>query len=296
MLQAAQKGAYDVQIAPGVLYEALRLRDSLLRRRLVRLMTNPRFVRLMPEAYSEGTEILGEVKRVRPEWLHVSPDIQFYNRLYLDWKRKTGGFWVRCARNPDDEAKYLQHGEGKLVESARAQTKAARKEMIDARWNRNPPLNEVLGGLNQPLPGWNGEMIEAWRIDSLVGMTYALSRPGNAYRDWMGPFIQPTSQILGSASWVKFWLHDADKSAMPRQWMRWAHSFVQRFRKVTNGSPGDTQLFTYLLETDLFITADKALGEILDDCRPFAPAQLPEGKVVPAGAAGVEKVLQMLKA
>lgn len=95
---------------------------------------------------------------------------------------------------------------------------------------------------------------------------------------------------------MKFWLHDAEKLAIPRQRMRWAHSFVQRFRKVSRESPGDTQLFTYLSETDLFITADKALVEIIDDCRPFAPAKLPDGKVVPAGAAGIERVLEMLRA
>ena len=32
---------------------------------------------------------------------------------------------------------------------------------------------------------------------------------------------------------------------------------AQRFRKVTPGSPGDTQLSTYFVETDVVITADK---------------------------------------
>ena len=39
------------------------------------------------------------------------------------------------------------------------------------------------------------------------------------------------------------------------------------FRKVTPGSAGDTQLFSYFVDTDLVITADKALLEILDECR-----------------------------
>jgi hypothetical protein len=74
LLQAARHGAYDVQIAPVVLYEALRLKDASLRAALVRLMTNPRFHRLMPEAYSESVEILHQIKRVRPEWLRDEPD------------------------------------------------------------------------------------------------------------------------------------------------------------------------------------------------------------------------------
>jgi hypothetical protein len=100
LLRLARDGSYDVQIAPAVLYETLRLRDARLRTSLVRLMTNSRFHRLMPEAYSESMEILHEVERIRPDWLRDAPDMQFFNRLRNDWTRKTGGFWVRCARSP----------------------------------------------------------------------------------------------------------------------------------------------------------------------------------------------------
>ena len=77
--------------------------------------------------------------------------------------------------------------------------------------------------------------------------------------------------------------------------MRWGHSFAQRFRKVTNDSGGDNQLFTYLLETDLVITADKAFLDILEECRPFAPVPLPSGQLVPEGAKGVEAMLDILQ-
>lgn len=40
---------------------------------------------------------------------------------------------------------------------------------------------------------------------------------------------------------------------------------------------GDTQLATYFIETDVVITADKALLEILEEYRPYAPCRLPEG-------------------
>jgi hypothetical protein len=58
--------------------------------------------------------------------------------------------------------------------------------------------------------------------------------------------------------------------------------------------PGDTQLFTYFLETDVVVTADKALIDILEECRPYAPCQLPDGKLVSAGAPGVENLLRLL--
>jgi hypothetical protein len=126
-------------------------------------------------------------------------------------------------------------------------------------------------------------------------MTHGLACTGGPYRDWMAPFIELDDGLLSSAAWGEFWLYATDKSALPRQWMRWAHSFAQRFRKVTPGSPGDTQLSTYFLETDVVVTADKALTEILEECRPYAPCQLPDAKLVPAGAAGVESLLRFLQ-
>jgi predicted nucleic acid-binding protein len=66
LLRIARDGLYDVQIAPAVLHETLRLKNASLRATLVRLMTNSRFHRLMPEAYSESMEILREIERIRP--------------------------------------------------------------------------------------------------------------------------------------------------------------------------------------------------------------------------------------
>jgi len=90
-------------------------------------MTNPRFDGLMPEAYSESVEILQEIKRTRPDWLRDVPDMQFFNRLKNDWSRKTGGFWVRCARSPASEADFLSRVEHGMIEGARAEAKLARQ-------------------------------------------------------------------------------------------------------------------------------------------------------------------------
>jgi hypothetical protein len=259
-------------------------------------MTNARFDRLMPEAYSESIEILQEIKRVRPDWLRDVPDIQFFKRLKNDWLRKTGGFWVRCARSPASEANFLSGVEQEMIEGAKVEAKLARQQVINSEWKRNPPMDKTFAGFYRPVSGWNGEMVEAWRCDRLVRLSYELARHGNPYRDWIAPFVELDDGLLASAAWVEFWLHMADKRAMPRQWMRWAHFFAQSFRKVTPGSPGDNQLFTYFLDTDVVITADKALLDILEECRPYAPCGLPDGYLVPAGALGVEGLLRILEA
>ena len=171
----------------------------------------------------------------------------------------------------------------------------ARDEMKDGDWKRNPPMNKTLFGFQHPVPGWNGEQLEAWRGDSLIGLTYALSRPGNAYRDWIAPFVELDDGLLETAGWTEFWLHLTETKNLPRQWMRWAHAFSQRFRKVTPGTPVDTQLFTYFLETDFVLTADKALIDTLEECRPYAPCRLPAGKLVPGGNSGVDALFEFLK-
>ena len=242
LLRLARDGSYNVQIAPAVLYEALRLKDSSLRGALVRLMTNSRFHRLMPEAYSESMEILREIERIRPDWLRDAPDLRFFSRLKKDWTRRTGGFWVRCESSPQSEARYVAALDAGQMEMARADAQIARKEIIDKGWKRNPPMDKTLYGFGFPVPGWRGDMVEAWRIESLGVMTHSLAREDGAYHDWMAPFVELDDFLLHSAAWVEFWLYLTGKSALPRQWMRWAHRFAQRFRKVTPGAPGDAQL------------------------------------------------------
>lgn len=129
----------------------------------------------MPEAYSEAMEILGEIRRLRPEWLRAEPDDTFFVRSRNDWSRKMGGFWVRCAQSPNGEAQRVQMLEGSLLQQASEEIKGARREMMQAGWKSNPSTDKTLAALPYPAPGWNGEKVEAWRVESWNGVTYALS-------------------------------------------------------------------------------------------------------------------------
>lgn len=235
LLRAARNGSYAVQIAPAVLYETLRLGDASLRASLVRLMTDLRFHRLMPEVYSESIEILRQIERIRPQWLRDAPDYQSFNRLKKDWTRTRGGFWVRCARSPETGAAHVSACEGEMMETARVEAHSRRKHTIEAKWKYRP-MNETFATFDHPVPGWRGEPVEAWRTQSWMDMSAELAREGGAYRDWIRPFVDLDHLLLNSPAWLEFWLYLVDKQAVPRQWMRWRHSFAQRFRKVTPGS------------------------------------------------------------
>lgn len=285
-------GNLEIQIAPGVVYETLRLKDPDLRRRLIALMVDRRFSRLMPEAYSESVEILDAMNRLRPEWFRRTPDLNFFYRLKRDWMLKTGpGFWRRCAVSADSEAENITSLEGDSLERGYQASLHARQEIIDAGWKRNPSFDKSMVRFSFDVPGWNGDEVHIWRADSLVGLSAYLGWTGNPYRDWIAPFVEVDRGLLGSESWNRFWLYDVRETEVPRQWLRAAHSFAQRFRKVTTGSQGDTQLFTYLAETDIFLTADRVLVAIVEECRPLSPIKLPRCVLVPGGRDGLRHIL-----
>lgn len=292
--QARQSGT-DILVAPAVVYEALRLRDIPTRNAIIRLMTNSAFRRLMPEAYIESMEFLREVERLRPKWLRSKPALQFFDRLRLDWKKSSGGFWVRCKNSPEREAGYLHAIEGPMIEGAQAQARNARREMIEVvKWNRNPPMDKTMAAFQSSVSGWRGDPFEAWRMDGLTVLTHALREYGNPYRDWIAPFIELDYGLLDSAEWVEFWVYLADQRGLSLQWIRWASSFAQRFRRVSPGTPGDSQLFTYFPQCTAVISADKILLEILEEIRPYAPCRLPNGHLVPANGAGVAALFECL--
>jgi hypothetical protein len=277
LLKIARSGDHEIQISPAVLYETLRIPDPTLRSKLVRLMVRPEFYRLMPEAYSESMEILSEIKALRPNWLRSSPDLTFFNRLVSDWRRRTGGFWHRCAKSPSSESQFVRQLGDQTLNDGRKLYDELRQDMRESEWSSIPPLNSMLGELYRPVPGWKQDPLHPWRLEAWQYFSISLPHVGNAYRDWIGPSIDFDNGLLNRAEWVEFWFYQIREDKAPRQWLRWAHSFCQRFRKVTPGSVGDNQIFTYLLDADYVLTGDKGLLSILEYTRPFFPQSLAVG-------------------
>jgi hypothetical protein len=293
----ARRRKVHIQIAPAVIYETLRQKKDVNKRdQIVSIMTNTHFTRLMPEVYSESMEILSEIRRVSPEFLRKNPDLNKFERLKNDWTHKVSGFWSRCKSDVPSEAHFVSALHDDLFEEAREQTSLARHEMNAYGIKERPPLRGLMAQPKQRIEGWNGNPVEVWRLESLKSVTYHLGLGEGAYHDWLSPFIIIDREILSSRKWGAFWLHISDRKKLPRQWLRWAHSFSQRFRKVTSGSPGDNQLFTYLLETDVVITGDKAFLDILEACRSDSPCALPEGKRISANREGTLALIEYLTA
>src|SRR5262249_25523007 len=149
--------------------------------------------------------------RLHPEWFVRTPDVRFLQRLESDWRKKSGGFWVRLQRWPEKEARYIASIEGEMMEKGLAQARHARKEIMESEWKKNPPMDKTMASFKHPVPGWRGDSIEAWRIDAFTVLTFALGQSGNPYRDWMAPLIDFDRGLLQSSGWAQFWLYEVDK-------------------------------------------------------------------------------------
>ncbi|MFN9111249.1 MAG: hypothetical protein ACK5XN_14400, partial [Bacteroidota bacterium] len=68
---------------------------------------------------------------------------------------------------------------------------------------------------------------------------------------------------------------------------------LQRFRKVTPGTPGDSQLATHLCEADELITEDRTFYQIVENARAYAPISMGRAVLVPGNS--VEAILSAVK-
>jgi hypothetical protein len=71
---------------------------------------------------------------------------------------------------------------------------------------------------------------------------------------------------------------------------------LQLFHKVTDGTPADAQLATYLLEADVVVSADKNFLRITDAVRPYAQFSIAKTKLVAGGESGATETLGFLQA
>jgi len=246
----------------------------------------------MPEAFSEAEDFRIEVSRVRPGWLMASPDLRQWRLERSDW---LGGFWRRVREDPHMVARHVATVGSERLERAQAETRAARAEAH----SRGHTLDNFIWDHNStftvPTPGWNGQDFETWRAAALQhwwrDLVLGESRTMN---DWLAPWLDLDAIRQDKASWVSFWTQEADTSALPREWIRWAMASTQATRNVTTGTPGDNQLATYLLDVDVFVTTDKAFVALIEAMRPHSPSPLAETRRGPSGADAVGHVLDVL--
>jgi hypothetical protein len=63
--------------------------------------------------------------------------------------------------------------------------------------------------------------------------------------------------------------------------LRWAFDYLQAFHRVTDGTPCDTQLGTYLPDADVVLSSDGGFVDRIEECRKYAPRTLPIAERLP---------------
>lgn len=288
LVKAVHRSGCSLCVAPATLYEAAHCQDPSVRSLLLNAMTLPRWKRLMPEAFHETEEFKTEVKRCRPEWIKPNPKVDEWTALRFDWHRKRGGAWDRVKRDP----RLISNTQGPVLEVAREQARLVRKEATtwSPKWG-TMPLTSILASEADDLDELSNDSVEAWRVSGLLAYWTAFSNERHPYVEWIRGEIDVGLMLSQKSSLKNFWIHDAQLSGMKRNWLRWAFEFLQRFHKVTDGTVVDCQLGTYLLDVDLFISADRVMVDIAERCRREGPFELARSLRVPGGPPAVEAVL-----
>ncbi|MDQ8698170.1 hypothetical protein [Hyphomicrobium sp. LHD-15] len=288
--QLCRRRKLTVVVPPATAFEFAATGDREVRLALIRAICSPEWKRLMPEAYTSSLEIVDELARCRPQWMLPKTDKHRLQPLFRDWKAKNG-FWRRLTEQPDEFADVLKHADLPTLNGARAQAYGRRKDFLAQGLTKTAHLDKWEGAFPAPREGWDGDKIEAWRPESMAAITYALSLAHGPYWDWIRCFVDLDRVDVHGPDWLRFWLYDCERDRLPLQWLWWAVSFLQAFRKTTDGNPADTQLAQYLPECDVFVTADKGFGWVVDECRKYDVCALPDVWIIPGGGNGVTQML-----
>jgi hypothetical protein len=292
----ANAGGKEILVSPTVISELREIGNTQVRLASLNLATDPRWVRLMPEAFSECAELKRNIRILHPEWFFEKPKMAEMNRVRYDWVRRGGGFWERARKDLPDRV---------TDESVRADRELmlARKESNEIRKRTtpiNPPspsinINEI-GGVppGGEWPGYEGRPVAYWRIPGLIAFRNELLVYTSPYREWLDCEINVPAMFADPSAMNRMWLYHLDPVQVPRQWLRGAFEFLQAWHKVTPGTPGDASLSTHLIESDVVVSADKNFVRFAERCHREAPFASAKPHLVRGGSGCAEDILTFL--
>jgi len=281
--------SFQVVVPPSILIEVTALPVAEVRQRIIyALATGPRN-RLPTEAQSEAWEVVSEIKRFRPHWMRSMPDTARVWSLNNYW---TNRIW-RQALQDSQRLHAIRVREERVYDYLVKQQRDQRRRMIQANFKMRPltaiRFTATPEAPDSYLAGWSGDAVEAWRITSRDLYWHALSiisgravitKEDTTYADWVGSYVELSRLRSSHTDFTRFWLDDVALSSVPRNWLRWAVNFAQSNYKITGGNPSDEQHSAYLLDCDLFLSADAAYIRVLELVREDSPFTLAEPRLV----------------
>jgi len=279
----------DVVVPPSILVEVINLPVIEARQRIIQALAQGPRQRLDTEAQSECAEVVSEAKRVRPLWMRSMPDTTKVWLLNNFWTKK---IWRQAQVDSQPFHEYqksLMTRHRILVDRQRGN----RTRMLQSGFKPRP-LTTVMVTPDPDAPesylaGWDREPVEMWRVVnrdlywrelSVVSGRAVLTKEDTTIADWVGSYVDLPRLRSNRSDFTKFWLQDVELGAMRRNWLRWAVDLAQFDFKVTGGNPADTQHSSYLLDCDLFLSADARYVDVLKLVRADAPFSFAEPRLV----------------
>ncbi|MDA2892598.1 hypothetical protein PDG61_16885 [Mycolicibacterium sp. BiH015] len=277
-----------VMLPPSMLIELLRNPHADSRNKHISAICGIRGRRLASEAQLCAEDFVRVVKRRRHEWLRSVADMATVAKFNYRWTKE---WWSWAASDPDGTHSLVMSGYDPSAEIVTVQrdnrANRLRDKFIvdycDVRVSSEPKE------ATRAMGGWDGTKTEAWRVD--VGSSYwfnmstSRGRPGysgpvQTNRDWIGSYIDMRSAIADPVSFATLFLEELTPEEVPRDWMRAAVAYTQTATKIGLGNPRDEQHSAYLVDADIFLSADKRLVDVLNEVRRQAPFSVAEPRVV----------------
>lgn len=279
---------YDltINVLPSTLLEIVEIPSEEVRSRLIQgLCSGARRVRQRTEADMFGEEIIGLIRRTRPEWLLQIPNPALLARHRNYWLKKV---WSNAQQDSTSMHEY-QAKQKPLKQHVIDRQKYHRSELIRTGFKLGPLLDLVgrdedfgpgVPRLMGSLPGWDGSPRAAWRLNlaqftwhhlGIVGPRAAITGEDRTETDWVEPYVDLRKVRSDPDDFVRMWLDDAMVEDVPRTWLNWAVDVVQWTTRIGSGNPADAQHASYLVDCDLFLTADARFIDVLERVREDAP-------------------------
>lgn len=276
----------QIQVLPSTLLEIIAIPHEYVRKKLVTgLATGSRRTRVRTEADLFAEEVVTLIGRTHPEWLRRIPDRGSVESLRTLWLKKV---WRQALE--DSTAMHEFHiAQAPIRDHVVQRQRQNQSEMQSAKFifgdlKRLSGKHEDLGpdktSLLGHLPGWDGSPRDAWRLNlaqltwhqlGVVGPRAGITGEDRTMTDWIEPWVDLGKLRSNPESFVHMWLEEAQIDDVPRNWLNWAVDVVQWTGKIGKGNPADAQHSSYLIDCDLFLTADSLFVDILERVRVDAP-------------------------
>jgi hypothetical protein len=284
LLDAARSADWTFVHPPSILLEVLRSSDDQRRVARVTAMISSGGDRLASEAELCVNELLKAIRYYRPRWFLRQIDRRTVNVYHGLWTEKV---WQDALNNSQEIHKWqnrldpsIEHGR---TRSQRLNKRFMERDNFDLKYTQvarsaPPYVRQFFGGT------WDGNPVEAWRFD--VGMIYwevMIGRPGrdaDTLRDWLESYLDARTATVDAEDFMRLWFDDLTVADVRRDWLRFAVNHTQTRFKIHDSNARDEQHSAYLVDADMFLSADRRLVNVLEIVREQAPFNLAEPRLV----------------